>query len=218
MQFYKFVGFTVDPNWSEENDNRRVMRERVRNISMNSNNFNMRQRHKAFLFVTDATNDTVTVGIIVRTFCNVSELVSQYLKAIRIELKDTYLEEVTLGTICNMLGWASRNEYIDDNDEVLDKFELNRITGRIANSIEYGENIFDDSEKKYIYEESERFFARDTFIPELDRIYTGRAKNAAGGHPVHYRSFGGKAHGFKRGMKAGSLSFFLLAHEHMFAV
>ena len=30
MQFYKFEGFTVSENWSEENNDRRVMREKVR--------------------------------------------------------------------------------------------------------------------------------------------------------------------------------------------
>lgn len=34
MQFYKFEGFTVSENWSEENNDRRVMREKVRKISM----------------------------------------------------------------------------------------------------------------------------------------------------------------------------------------
>ena len=34
MQFYKFEGFTVDDNWSEENDSRRVMNEKIRKISM----------------------------------------------------------------------------------------------------------------------------------------------------------------------------------------
>ena len=28
MQFYRYAGFTVSEKWSEENDNRRVMRER----------------------------------------------------------------------------------------------------------------------------------------------------------------------------------------------
>ena len=40
MQFYKFEGFTVSENWSEENNDRRVMREKVRKISMKTNSFN----------------------------------------------------------------------------------------------------------------------------------------------------------------------------------
>lgn len=186
MQFYKFEGFTVDAKWSEENDNRRVMREKVRKISMKSNSFNQHQQRKAYLFVTDASEDTVTIGIIIKNFCDVLRLTSEYLKEIEIDLKDTYLEEITLNTLRNMLGCANRNDYIDDDDEVLEQFDLDKLNGRFSRSVEYGENILDDCDKKSVYEEAGRFLARDTFIPELDRIYAGCAKNKVGGHPVHY--------------------------------
>ena len=92
MQFYKFEGFTVVEKWSEENDNRRVMRERVRKISMKTNFFNQHQQRKAYAFVTDASEDTVTIGIIVRNYADVPKLISGYLQAIEMELKDTCLE------------------------------------------------------------------------------------------------------------------------------
>ncbi len=186
MQFYKFEGFTVDAKWSEENDNRRVMRENIRKIFMKSGSFNQHQQQKAYLFVTDASEDTVTIGIIVKKHCNVSELASEYLKSIEIDLKDTYLEEITLNTLRNMLGCSNRNGYIDDDDKVLEQFDLDKLNGRFSRNVEYGENIFEECDKKSVYEEAERFLARDTFIPELDRIYAGCAKNTVAGHPVHY--------------------------------
>ena len=169
MQFYKFEGFTVDAKWSEENDNRRVMREKVRKISMKSNSFNQHQQRKAYLFVTDASEDTVTIGIIIKNFCDVLRLTSEYLKEIEIDLKDTYLEEITLNTLRNMLGCANRNDYIDDDDEVLEQFDLDKLNGRLSRSVEYGENILDDCDKKTVNEEAGRFLTWDTFIPELDR-------------------------------------------------
>lgn len=138
MQFYKFEGFTVDAKWSEENDNRRVMREKVRKVSMKSNSFNQHQQRKAYLFVTDASEDTVTIGIIIKNFCDVLRLTSEYLKEIEIDLKDTYLEEITLNTLRNMLGCANRNGYIDDDDEVLEQFDLDKLNGRFSRSVEYG--------------------------------------------------------------------------------
>ncbi len=186
MQFYRFEGFTVDAKWSAYNDDRRVMREKARKISMRSDAFNQRQQRKAYLFVADASEDTVTIGIIVRDFCDVPGLASRYLRAIGLDLKDTDLKEVTFNTLCNMLGCADRNDYIDDDDEVLEQFGLNRLTGRYGRSVDFGENILDDCDRKSVYEAAERFFARDTFLPELERIYAGRAKNRIGGHPVHY--------------------------------
>ena len=37
MQFFRVEGFVVDEKWAEGNDNRRVLHEKVRKISMRSN-------------------------------------------------------------------------------------------------------------------------------------------------------------------------------------
>lgn len=186
MQFYKFEGFTVDAKWSEENDNRRVMREKVRKISMKSSSFNQHQKQGAYFFVADASGDTVTIGIIMKNFGDVRKLASEYLQVIEVELKDTFLEEVTLNALRNMLGCADRNDYIDDDDEVLEQFELDKLNARFGRSVDFDENILDECDKKSTYEAAERFLAKDTFLPELDRIYAGSAKKKFSGHPVHY--------------------------------
>lgn len=177
MQFYKFEGFTVAEKWSEENDNRRVMREKVRKISMKTNSFNQYQQRKAYAFVTDASEDTVTIGIIVRNCADVPKLISGYLQTIEMELKDTCLEEITFNTLRNMLSCANRNDYINDDDEVLEQFDLDKLNGRFGRGIEYGENILDYCNKKSVYDDARRFLAKDTFIPELDRIYAGSTKH-----------------------------------------
>ena len=137
MQFYKFEGFTVDAKWSEENDNRRVMRERVRKLSMKTNAFNQHLHRAAFLFVTDASEDTVTIGVIVRKSNDVLKLISEFLQTIEVQLKDTCLEEVTFNSLRNMLSCADRNDYIDDDDEVLEKFDLDKLNGRFTPLFRY---------------------------------------------------------------------------------
>lgn len=186
MQFYKFEGFTVSEKWSEENDNRRVMREKVRKISMKTNSFNQNQQRKAYAFVSDASQDTVTIGIIIKNYTDIHKLISGYLQSIEMELKDTCLEEITFNTLRNMLGCANRNDYINDDDEVLEQFELDKLNGRFGRGIEYGENILDGCDKRSVYDCAHKFLAKDTFVPELDRIYAGSAKHNVSGHPVHY--------------------------------
>lgn len=186
MQFYKFEGITAAEKWSEENDSRRIMREKVRKISMKTNDFNQLQQHRAYLFVNDASESTVTVGVIVKNCSNIIDLISGYLRTIEIELKETCLEEITFNTLRNMLGCASRNDYIRDDDEVLEQFDLDKLTGRYSRGITYGEKILDACDKESIYEDAGRFLAKDTFLPELNRIYAGSAKQNPAGHPVHY--------------------------------
>ena len=64
MQFFKVEGLITDENWAEKCDNRRSLREKVRKIAMQSNAFNQKQKKKAFFYVTDASEDTATVGVI----------------------------------------------------------------------------------------------------------------------------------------------------------
>ena len=187
MQFYKFKGIIADEKWIEKNINRRIIHEKARKISMKTNSFNQLQQGRAYLFVNDALEDIVTIGIIVKNRSNLNDLTSEYLRAIELELKEACLEEITFNTLRNMLSCACRNNYIrDDDDEVLEQFDLDKLNGRYSRGVTYGEKILDVCDKNSVYKDAERFLAKDTFIPELNRIYAGSAKQNAVGHPVHY--------------------------------
>lgn len=186
MQFFRVEGFVVDEKWAEGNDNRRVLHEKVRKISMRSNSFNQKLNRKAFFYVTDASEDTVTIGIICRESTNISKQISSFLNAIELEIKDICVEEITLNATRSMLQCANRNDYIDDDDDVLELFDLDKLNGRFGRGLDYGENIIDESNKTEIYKEADRYLARDTFVPELDRIFAGRSRGKTTGHPVHY--------------------------------
>ena len=186
MQFYKYEGLTVDEKWSEENNNRRVMSEKIRKISLKSNSFNQHLRRKAYLFVTDALKDSVTIGVIVENYTDVAKLISDYLQAIEMEMKNTSIEEITFKTLRNMLSCADRSDYINDDNEVLERFELDKLNERFGRSIEYGEKIINCCDKNSVYNDARRFLSKDTLVPELDRIYAGSTKQKIIGHPVHY--------------------------------
>ncbi len=186
MQFFRVEGFAVDEKWAEENDNRRVQHEKVRKIAMRSDSFNQKLNRKAFFYVTDASEDTVTIGIICRESTDISKQLSSFLNAIELELKDIYVEEITLSAARKMLQFAGRNFYIDNDSEVLGLFDLDKLSGGFGRGLDYGENIIDESNKTWIYKEADRYFARDTFVPELDRIFAGKSQSKTTGHPVHY--------------------------------
>ena len=185
MQFYRFEGITVDNKLIEETDSFRANREKTRKISMNTISFNRLRQDKAFSFVSAIHDYKVEIGIVVIKPVDISELAFEFLKAIDIELTETSLEEVTFNSLYGMLRRADSNDFIEDDDRILERFELDKLT-RCINGIDFGENTFEDCSKQNVYAEAERFLANDTFIPELDRIYAGSARVRAGGHPVHY--------------------------------
>lgn len=186
MQFYKFEGISTAERRPGENDSRRIMCEKARRISTKTNTFNLLRLSEAYSFVNDASGDMVTIGIIVKKCSNLNNLISEYLRAIGTELMETCLEEVTFSTLRNMLGYACRNDYIRDDDEVLEQFDLDKLERGYGRGVAYEEKILNDCNKKTVYEEAGRFLAKDTLIPELNRIYAGRGKQNVIGHPVHY--------------------------------
>lgn len=55
MQFYKYEGSTAAEEWTEENDDRRTVRQRARKIAMKTSGFNLQQENKACLFVSNVS-------------------------------------------------------------------------------------------------------------------------------------------------------------------
>ena len=186
MRFYKYEGMTTDEKWLGEKDDRRLMREKIRKISIKTDTYNQKLQRKAFFCVSDASEETVKIGIILREQIDPNKWLEAYLKAIAVELKDTCLEEVTFNSFRNMLQIASRNDYIDDDDEVLEQFDLDKLTNRFGRSIQFGEKMIEEWDKASIYADADRFLTGDTLISELDRIYAGTPHTGTTGHPVHY--------------------------------
>ena len=182
MQFFKINGIVDSENWSESCDSRgRLNRERIESIKMKSNSFNQKQNKRAFFYVISTSEVGVCAGVISADLIDLDKQITEFFSEIEIFLKDICIEEVTIDATRNMLYWANRNDFIENCDDVLDLFDLDKIK-----RLEYGENLLDELKKDEIYNDADRFLARDTFIPELDRIYAGKSTSNAYGHPVHY--------------------------------
>ena len=182
MQFFRFEGLIADNKLVEETDNRRSMREKAREISAKTNDFNRNSRN-SFIFTAEMCEGTMLIGVIAKLPCDVQKLADEYTQKLRIELKDTVLEEITFHSLSDLLERSSGSDFIKSSDDILERFELDNLDNY---SLQYGENVIDISNKKSIYADAEKFFAKDSLIPELDRIYAGSANHRVSGHPVHY--------------------------------
>lgn len=186
MQFFKYEGLTLCETWSQENDSRRAMHEKTRKIALKSDSFNQKLQRKSYFFVTDASEDTITIGAISKDSQHLQKQLEEYMKSVGIELKDTCLEEITFGAIRNMLQRANQRDYIPDDDEVLEQFGLDKLDYRYGRGCRFDEGLIESSSKREIYAAAAQLLSNETLIPELDRIYAGKAKNNLTGHPVHY--------------------------------
>lgn len=187
MQFYKVIATLTNEKWTEENNDRRVMQQRTRRIARKSDEFNQLQGGKTYYFISDIGNDEVTVGIIDSGTGDKTKQIRAFFKSVDIAAKEFDVYEITFSSMRNLLSCADRNDYIGDDDEVLEKFELDRINGRYVRGIEYGENLLDEITcKEELLAKANELLANDTLTPELERIYSRKTNAKAFGHPVHY--------------------------------
>lgn len=187
MQFYKVIATLTNEKWTEENNDRRVMQQRTRRIARKSDEFNQLQGGKTCYFISDIGNDEVTVGIIDSGTGDKTKQIRAFFKSVDIAAKEFDVDEITFSSMRNLLSCADRNDYIGDDDEVLEKFELDIINGRYVRGIEYGENLLDEITcKEELLAKANELLANDTLTPELERIYSRKTNAKAFGHPVHY--------------------------------
>lgn len=186
MQFYKYGGNIVYVKSFKENDTCEIVREKTRMIRGRTDDFNQHLKQKAYIFVSEINEEAVRIGMIVREIDDIFMLISQYLQTVELELKETYFEEITFNSFCKILDCASGNEFVTDEADILRQFYLDKIDSSDRMGITYGENIICNCSKSSVYEDAAKLFAKDTFIPELDRIYAGSEMDSFSGHPVHY--------------------------------
>lgn len=181
------IATLTNEKWTEENNDRRVMQQRTRRIARKSDEFNQLQGGKTYYFISDIGNDEVTVGIIDSGTGDKTKQIRAFFKSVDIAAKEFDVDEITFSSMRNLLSCADRNDYIGDDDEVLEKFELDRINGRYVRGIEYGENLLDEITcKEELLAKANELLANDTLTPELERIYSRKTNAKAFGHPVHY--------------------------------
>lgn len=186
MQFFKYEGLTLSETEPQENNNRRAVLERNRRLAFKSDAFNQKLRRKAYFFVADASNDKITIGVLSRTPQHLRKQLAAYTQSVELELEDARLDEITFSVLRRLLQQACHQDYISDDDEVLEQFGLDRLSGHYFGGYQFDEGLIESRPKRAVYAAAERLLSNETLLPELDRIYAGRGKAGAIGHPVHY--------------------------------
>ena len=181
MLFYKAEGMLKG---YEEQENRRVIRERIRKIFLKTEKFNQGHSDR-FCFVSGTNEDLMTVGMITDRSENAENILCSFLDFIGCPMQDMTVEETTIYNISNLLARASHNDYIADDDEIKGKYGLDRVNGRSGRLV-YGENLVKPGNREHSFAQVKKYLMNETFTPELERIYAGTPSNRPQGHPVHY--------------------------------
>lgn len=184
MQFYKICGELIA---SEANEGeRRTRKEIAHKIAAKTAEFNGANNTR-YCFLSDLGEEYVTMGIIATQSMDLVAFVESYVKHIGLNAKVELPDEVTFGNMQNLLSNADRQSYIEDDNAILERFGLDRISGRRGRGLEFGENLVNYQAKEdELFASAKKFFTNETLVPELERIYAGSKYLYASGHPVHY--------------------------------
>ncbi len=184
MQFFEFNGIITEGNWEEENSDRKVRSERARKLAKKTKVYNSRLKNDSFFFVADALDGDIRIGAIVRTPKDINDLFRGLVDSLEIKVENGYVKETTIATICAMLAAASRSGFIPEHDEILERYDLARLSNK--RYICYNEEMLAECTKKEANECAAKFMLEESLTPEIDRIFAGDPKIGFKGHPVHY--------------------------------
>ena len=187
MRYYKIEGLTaVETQAAEQDGDRRSRYERAGRIEIQANAFNRKQNKDTYFFVSSISSDAATLGVITNSLLDLNTSVSSFLKAVDLSLTDIHTEEISFEEMRNLLKMASRHSFIEDNEAVLKRFDLDELDNW-HKWTHFGENLIDDEESpESVYGKAEKLLVKGTLISEMDRICAGQNTKRAAGHPVHY--------------------------------
>ena len=187
MYFYKFSAVIDDEKWAEESNDRRARAEQTRKLAQKSEEYREKRGDDPYFFVTDADDGTLTGGIISSDTLRLAKATGAFLSSLGVKITEADVNETTFYNIKHMLSRASHSDYIDDDDDVLEAFGLDLLSGRNMYELDFSENILQDkADKDALYSRCAELVADETLGAELDRIWAGKADTKAFGHPVHY--------------------------------
>ena len=184
MQFYKICGELIA---SETNENeKRTRKEIAHRIAAKTAEFNGANSTR-YCFLSDLGDEYVTFGVISTQCMNLIDFTQDFAKSIGLSAKVEFPDEITLANLQNLLSNANRQSYIEDDNAVLERFGLDRISGRRGRGLEFGENLINSNAREEdLYASAKKLFTNETLVPELERIYVGSKYLYTSGHPVHY--------------------------------
>lgn len=176
MQFFKFELSIKNVCLTSNEQSREFMQQKANEFSAKTYDFNTKQHGEQFFFVSRLYKSKLTGGIISSQSDNLKlkDDLESFIKTLDIDYEGLFLKETTLRLVIDLIAISDRNDFIDDDEEVLENFNLDKLTRRYGRSIDYSEHLLDLAEKKKIYSQAEKFLMRDSLFPELDRIYRGK--------------------------------------------
>lgn len=188
MQFYKIVLSAPDQDLTENLAEWGARLQLARQIAHDAEEFNRTQKNSAYWFVSDVLSNKVIAGMIDPGLGSRPKRISDFFKALGFTGGEPRMTETTFSVMQTLLSRASREDYIENEDDILELFGLDRIVDRFhRRGTDFEETILEEPKsEEELLGNAEKLLSRETLAPELRRICSGKSGSGVFGHPVHY--------------------------------
>lgn len=183
MLFYK-ISARIETNEDFPQPREREMRRTFAGtISEKSESYYQENQRTHYFFAVMYKGKDMTFGAIFKEALDVEALFASYLKWLSYRSSSIKIEEVTFHAERTMLMTAESNDFIENDDEILRLFALDDL----RNYHLYEEIMLSRiAPKEELVSKSKQMLMSEFLLPEIERIYAGRAVDNVNGHPVHY--------------------------------
>lgn len=186
MLFYKIDLTLIDEDSLPTSRERDSFRTLAAEYKEKSDSFYHKNKEQRFFFVSNTNNGHVVIGAISNDADSIEKDCNKYIRLLGIKINNISVEEITLRSMDSLLSTASRNDFVNSDDEILERFGIDCLVGHRSYS-SYGESMIEIGiNKDELIKSSNELLMEDTLTAEINRIYAVPASKNSSGHPVHY--------------------------------
>lgn len=185
MLFYRITATITDNSGIPDSRQREEYQDYASTFPGLNEMFYQKSHKHSYLFVTMVNPRKITIGAVLKGDERIEDVLKKYLQLVGIKITSFEIEEITVKALIMLLRKADRNSFISSTYDILEGMELDNFDRRC--DVKYVENIITIEQNKdaFINDAREMLF-EDSLVPEIERIYMGKACGKIKSHPVHY--------------------------------
>ena len=148
--------------------------------------FYQKQNRKMYFCICQWKKNQVVMAAISQENQDIASFGAAFLQSMDLPAQNIVPEEITFEILRSLLRAAERNDFLEDDHDLLCKFNLQELQLQYCRG-DYTEILLQpDRTQAQLLQSAEKILCQDTLLPEIQRIYQGAAHPQRGGHPVHY--------------------------------
>lgn len=148
--------------------------------------FYQKQNRKMYFCICQWKKSQITMAAISQENCDIVSFGAAFLQSMEFSSQNITAEEITFEILRSLLRAAERNDFLEDDHDLLCKFHLQELQLQYCRG-DYTEILLQpDRTQAQLLQSAEKILCQGTLVPEIQRIYQGTAHPQRGGHPVHY--------------------------------